>query len=231
MVGGWRPGHQGVHQRREHRGRQAEPRQPRRGGPHALALSWVSGKANIDGVIEYDGDAVSGISAHDAGHFGWHASNWVSALNGGVAAGPAAGLAALAPAAVIITLGSNDQYSGVPPPTFQSRLQAIIASLQARLPRPFPSVILSMLPARTGQGGYTYPWSQYVTAAYDVAAADTSGPGGSSVVSVLDFTAIPAMPAADTDAYGFWQPGDLVHPSNRGHEMIADCLAAFLSQA
>ncbi len=39
------------------------------------------------------------------------------------------------------------------------------------------------------------------------------------------------MPGADADVYGFWQAGDLVHPSNRGHEMVADCLAAYLSQA
>lgn len=199
-------------------------------GPHTLLLSWVSGKANIDGVIEYAGDAGSGICVHDAGHYGWQTATWASALNGGTAAGPAAGIAALAPAAVIITLGANDQYAGVPPAAFQSRIQAIVTSLRARQASPLPAVILSMLPARIGQSGYTYPWSQYVTAAYNVAAADTAGPGGTSIVSVMDFTAVPTMPPADADVYGFWQPGDLVHPSNRGHEMIADCLAAFLSQ-
>ncbi|HEX9065098.1 MAG TPA: SGNH/GDSL hydrolase family protein [Streptosporangiaceae bacterium] len=198
-------------------------------GPHTLLLSWVSGKSNIDGVIEYNGDAASGIQVHDAAHYGWQTSNWVSALNGGAAAGPAAAIAALGPAAVIISLGSNDQYAGVPPATFQARLQTIITSLQARLTSPFPAFVLCLLPARVGQSGYTYPWSQYVTAAGNVAAADTSGPGGTSIVSVLDFTAIPTMPPADSDVYGFWQAGDLVHPSNRGHEMIADCLAAFLS--
>jgi phospholipase/lecithinase/hemolysin len=45
----------------------------------------------------------------------------------------------------------------------------------------------------------------------------------------MDFTTIPSIPGADTDAYGFWQAGDLVHPSNRGHQMIADCLTALLS--
>jgi len=47
----------------------------------------------------------------------------------------------------------------------------------------------------------------------------------------MDFTTIPTMPGADADGYGFWQSGDLVHPSNRGHQMIADCLTAFLSQS
>ncbi|HEX9033911.1 MAG TPA: GDSL-type esterase/lipase family protein [Streptosporangiaceae bacterium] len=200
-------------------------------GPHTLVLSWVSGNGNIDGVVEYNGDYGRGISVHDAGHYGWQTSSWVNALNNGAVSGPAAAIAALSPSAIIITLGSNDQYTGVDPATFQSRLQAIIASLRARLANPYPAIVLNMLPARVSQSGYTFPWSQYVAAAYNVAAADTAGPGGMSVVSVMDFTVIPAMPGADTDAYGFWQSGDLVHPSNRGHQMIADCLTAFLSES
>lgn len=200
-------------------------------GSHTLVLSWKSGKSNIDGVIEYNGDYSRGIQVHDAGHYGWQTSSWVSALGGGAASGPAAGIAALSPSAVIITLGSNDQYTGVPPATFQSRLQTIITDLEARLAKPYPAFILNMLPPRVSQSSMTFPWSQYVTAAYNIAAVDTSGPGGTSIVSVMDFTLVPTMPGADTDVYGFWQSGDVVHPSNKGHEMIADCLAAFLSQS
>jgi lysophospholipase L1-like esterase len=200
------------------------------GGPgsHELVLSWVSGKSDIDGVIEYDGDYSSGIQVHDAGHYGAQTSTWVSALNGGRASGPAAAIAALAPSAVIITLGSNDQYSGIDPATFASRLQTIISDLEARLASPYPAFLLNMLPPRANQSTYTYPWSQYIAAAQNVAAADTSGPGGTSVVAVMDFTAAPSMPAADTDVYNFWA-SDRVHPSNKGHQRIADCLAEFVT--
>jgi lysophospholipase L1-like esterase len=44
----------------------------------------------------------------------------------------------------------------------------------------------------------------------------------------MDFTAAPSMPAADTDVYNFWA-SDRVHPSNKGHQRIADCLAEFLT--
>ena len=37
------------------------------------------------------------------------------------------------------------------------------------------------------------------------------------------------MPGADTDVYGFCQAGDLVHPSNKGHQRIGDCLTEFLT--
>jgi lysophospholipase L1-like esterase len=198
-------------------------------GSHMLVLSWVSGQCNIDGVIEYDGDYSCGIQVHDAGHCGAQASTWVSALSGGSASGSAAAIAALAPSAVIITLGVNDQYLGVDPATYQSRLQTIISDLKARLATPYPTFLLNMLPPRYNQSDFAYPWSQYIAAAQNVAAADTSGPGGTSVVAVMDFTAGPSMPGADTDVYGFWQPGDLVHPSNKGHQRIADCLAEFLT--
>jgi lysophospholipase L1-like esterase len=199
-------------------------------GPHSLVLSWVSGNADIDGVIENNGDYACGIGVHDAGHYGWQASHWITALDGGAASGPAAAFAALAPSAVILTLGTSDQYSGVAPATFQARLQTIISSLQTRLPKPYPAFILNMLPARINQASYAYPWSQYVTAAGNVAAADKSGPGSTSIVSLFDFSSAADMPGADADIYGFWQVGDLVHPSIRGHQMIADTLTAFLSQ-
>lgn len=198
-------------------------------GSHKLVLSWVSGRSNIDGVVEYNGDFSSGIGVHDAGHYGFQTSSWVSTLNGGSAGGSAAAIAALAPSAVIITLGVNDQYLGVDPATFQSRLQTIITDLQARLPGPYPTFLLNMLPPRYGQSTFAYPWSQYITAAENIAATDTSGPGGTSVVAVMDFTAGPSMPGADTDVYGFWERGDPVHPTNKGHQRIADCLTEFLT--
>jgi lysophospholipase L1-like esterase len=45
----------------------------------------------------------------------------------------------------------------------------------------------------------------------------------------MDFTTALSMPGADTDVYNFWRPGDRVHPSNKGHQRIADSLAEFLT--
>jgi lysophospholipase L1-like esterase len=200
-------------------------------GAHTLKLGWSSGgTASMDGVVEYYGDYASGIQVHDAGHFGWQTSNWVTVLATGVQ-GPAAAIAALNPAAIIITLGTNDQDVNVTPAAYEANLQQIITSLKAALTAPYPAFILAMLPPRTGQSGYAYPWSQYVTQAWAIAAADTSGPGGTSLVSVMDFTQGPRLPGADTDVYGIWQAGDLVHPSNLGHQAIGDMLAGYLACA
>lgn len=195
-------------------------------GPHNLVLAWVSGASNFDGVVEYYGDASAGISVHDAGHFGAQTSSWVTYT----ASGTARAIAALAPALIIITLGVNDQFSGVTPAVFGQNLQTIISQLKAQLTAPFPSFVLQMLPPRAGQAGFTFPWSQYVAQAWGIAASDTSGPAGQSLVTVLDYTMGPRLPGADVDVYGIWQAGDNVHPSDKGHQAIADALCQFLTQ-
>jgi lysophospholipase L1-like esterase len=199
-------------------------------GAHTLTLAWVSGSANVDGVVEYNGDFATGIQVHDCGHYGWQTSSWT-----GTNTGVYASIAALNPGLVIISLGVNDQFLGVVPSTYQANLQTIISDVKTAYAAAFPSVpypafTLNMLPPRQGQSGYTFPWFEYAVAAYSVAAADTSGPNGTSIVSVMDFTAGPRMPGADTDVYGLWHAADLVHPSNSGHQFIADCFVDFLSQ-
>ena len=198
-------------------------------GTHTVTVAYATGaNADISGIVEYYGDYTSGIQVHDCGHYGWTTGNWVTSMNGGSAANSGAAIAALAPSLVIITLGANDQFNGVTPATYQTNLQTIITDLKAQLTSPFPSFVIQMLPPRSGQSGYTYPWSQYVSAAYAVAAADTSGPSSNSIVTVMDWTLGPRLLGGDTDVYGVWA-GDGVHPLNLGHQATADGLLTFLS--
>lgn len=197
-------------------------------GSHTLTLAWVSGSSNIAGVVEFNNDYSSGIQVHDAGHYGWQTSNWLS-VTASPTAGPAAAIAALSPTAIIISLGVNDQFAGVTPQTFTTNLTTIISQLRAALPNPKPSIIINMYPPRTGQSGYAYPWSQYVDASWNIATNDTGGPSSTSLISVMDFTAGARMPGADSDSHSLWAPGDVVHPSNKGHSFIADQLTSFLT--
>jgi lysophospholipase L1-like esterase len=199
-------------------------------GAHTLTLAWVSGSSNVDGVVEYNGDYTAGIQVHDAAHYGWQTSNWVSVTSSSTAS-PAKAIAALSPSLLLITLGVNDQFAGVTPATFQANLTTIISQLRAAASAPYPAVVINMLPERTGQSGYTYPWSQYIGAARAVASADTGGPASSSIVTVMDFTLGPRMLGADTDVYGGWPGGDLVHPSDKGHSLLADTMVSFLAPA
>jgi lysophospholipase L1-like esterase len=198
-------------------------------GAHTLSLNWVSGNSSIDGVTEFNGDFTKGIQVHDAAHYGWQTSNWSTVL--GTSTTVPTAINALSPSLIVIALGVNDQFSGVTPATFQSNLTTIITELRAAESAPYPSVMLCMYPPRQGQSGYTFPWSQYVTAAWNVAAADTAGVGSTSLVTVLDMTLGPRLMGADVDPYGIWAPGDLTHPSNLGHSMMGDVIANFLSPA
>jgi lysophospholipase L1-like esterase len=64
---------------------------------------------------------------------------------------------------------------------------------------------------------------------YAVAAADTSGPQGGTGVTVFDLTTGPGFPSGgDTQRYGLIA-GDGVHPTDKGHVLIADELASFLA--
>jgi lysophospholipase L1-like esterase len=198
-------------------------------GSHNVTVSWVSGNSDIDGVVEYAGDYAGGIQVHDAGHYGWKTSDWTGPISNG-AQGPANAIAALKPGLVIITLGANDQFAGIAPATYQSNLQSIISGLRAELTGVSPSIVLSMLPPRGGQSGYAHPWSAYVAAANAVAAADTQGPNGVSLVSVCDFTTGPLIPGPDTtNVYGLWNATDKVHPTDAGHDLIASYLRTFVS--
>lgn len=199
-------------------------------GTHSVVIAAAGGNADLAGVVEYYGDENQGLQVHDAGHFGWTAANWVTVTSNGTQ-GPAGAIAALSPSLIIISLGVNDQFANVTPATFQGNLQSLIGNLQAVLPAPLPAVVLNMYPPRVSQGSYTYPWSQYVQAAWNVALNDTSGPGTTSITTVMDFTQGPRMPGADDDAYSLWQSGDTVHPTNKGHQMIGDYVARFLTGA
>jgi lysophospholipase L1-like esterase len=185
-------------------------------GPHTLTLAYVSGGATyIDGVVEFAGDEASGIMVHDFGHFGWTSTDWAGG-NYPASAWPAT-VNAMAPALLGIQLGANDYGNNIPPVTFQANLQSIITQTRAAMTAPYPPVVLALTPQRTGT--YAYQWAQYVAAAYAVAAADPT-------VSVLEHGArMPAVTAAQT--YGLYVDG--VHPSDKGHSMLADNWAYFLA--
>ena len=196
-------------------------------GAHTLVLAWVSGSSNIDGVVEFNGDYALGLQVHDAAHYGWQTNNWVTVTASGTT-GPARAIHQLAPSAIVIALGVNDQFNGVAPTTFQSNIATIISQLRAVATAPYPAIVLVMFPPRINQSSYAYPWAQYVNAAWTVATNDTGGPTGGSIVSVVDFTLGPTMLGADNNTYGGWASGDEVHPSDKGHSLIADTVAAFL---
>ncbi|WP_151484858.1 SGNH/GDSL hydrolase family protein [Streptomyces albicerus] len=190
-------------------------------GAHSLDIEANSAgfQAFVSGVIEYDGDENAGITVHDCGHFGWDTSFWISVATTSTT-WPSA-ISALNPHLIVIMLGANDQFLNNDPAVFQSNLVSLISSLRgaALAPNPFPPILLAMHAARGGS--FTYPWSDYVGAAHNVAAAD-------ALVTVLDLTLGPRLPGqAESPNHGLYF--DTAHLSNKGCSYVADRIADFIA--
>lgn len=192
-------------------------------GTHTLVCAGTNAtfSAVVDGVTEYNGDYSAGIQVQDCGHTGSTSGSWLSFSTSAVD-WPAA-IAALTPALVIIALGANDYSAQTVPATYQSNLATFLTTIRSAMTVPYPPVIFAMFAARGDVSSPTYPWSQYVTAAWNEAAAD-----GAS--TVLDLTLGPRMPAQNASPnWGLYY--DQVHPDDKGHSFIAEYLASFLAPA
>jgi lysophospholipase L1-like esterase len=107
----------------------------------------------------------------------------------------------------------NDYYYGVNPATTLDNLTRMVASMKAIKPAgsPDPAFVILLEWLRGDVATPAYPWSAYVAAARQVAAADPT-------VILIDLGT--RMGAAGTDIQGLYSV-DLAHPSSLGHAMIA----------
>jgi lysophospholipase L1-like esterase len=185
-----------------------------------LTIAWVSGSVYVDGIIHYAGDETSGITFHGCGHQGWDASagaqgwnkpeqfslNWIQCFN------------ALAPSAIMVMLGTNDQ-SRVTAPVFQANLAAFIAALQAQnglisLPL-IPVITYAPAGATDDPGGWP---------AYAAAMRSDAAPLNASHVIDLNYRMPSVSSGFDGGAlYSIPNPG---HPTNLGHALIGEIVAA-----
>lgn len=186
-------------------------------GSHTVTITWVSGTCYVDGLVVYNGDFSAGILTHDCGHSGWGAFDWANDLVSGTAYWAQA-VAALSPNLLLIILGANDVGSGRTVAQFQTSLSSIITFIRGTVAN-IPVGIVA-LPA---QSTFASTWPSYVSAMYAAAAGDAS-----NLSMVIDLSQ--RMPNVDaTLTYGVWN--DIVHPTDKGHSMIADNLASMLVPA
>lgn len=183
-------------------------------GAHTLVVQWLSGGVTaVDGIIEYNGDFASGIQVHNGGHFGSSTGFWTD--NDIVTGWPSA-IAAVNPGLVIIELGSNDPGSAISPSSTYSNLQSIVSGIQSAFTTSPPILLVAAYPNQ----GNDAVWPQYVSKMYALAAT-------SSTIDVLDLTL--RMPSTlGSPLWGLYYADD-VHPSNEGHEYIADAICQYIS--
>ncbi len=187
-------------------------------GTHTLVVGYSSGgRVYLEGVAEFDQDEKAGIQVHNLGWPGATVASWAAGAS--MTTWPAAQAHALAPSLIVIQLGGNDYLHNVPSEMFKGELKGLISSIRSAYTQA-PPIVLSMVYQSYLASGTAEPWSNYVAAAGAIAADD---PG---VVLVDHSKRMP--PTNATYTYGLYAP-DRIHPSDAGHVMLADTLAAVLS--
>lgn len=179
-------------------------------GTHTAVFTPASGKiAYVRGVDVKDGDDTNGFAVYEHAWLGIKSSTVL-----GGTAGLTDQLTVCAdPALVIIELGVNDAFTVNPTAAqWKTNILAIIANIKA-LCTVNPSFVLLMMYDTVGSA-----WADYVTKAYEIAAADPDN------VSVLDLTLVMARPTSGNGWDGGLVHTDGTHPTSEGHAAIGQYL-------
>jgi lysophospholipase L1-like esterase len=191
-------------------------------GGQVLTIAWASGNAIIDGIIHYAGDESSGITFHNCGESGWDAGTETSvgwnvpelyALNWAQVYANAFPN----PAAIGIMLGTNDASTSEANRTavqFQSDLAGLISTIRgaASTLATIPLLIITTY-GKPETVADTGGWPAYIAAMRAAATAD-----GNSYVIDLNYRMV--FGASGPLQYDSW------HPSNTGHALIGEIVAA-----
>lgn len=191
-------------------------------GNHTIEIGWSSGGTVwVDGIVFYDGDASKGIRMWNAGRGGVSTPWWTANF------GWFDNISVIQPALVVLCTMTNDWYSGSPTQTAAQakvNLQALIAAIRSYCTISPSFVICAEF--QRGDGSGSEPWDYYVQAAYEIAAADTGGPGGASSVAVYEMGQ--RFVEAPFNAANLLVTADHVHPTQGGYQYWADDFAAWL---
>lgn len=188
------------------------------GGAHTVVVEWVSGTAYVHGVIEFNGDETSGVTIHDASHYGWNTgtggSGW---LQSSTNTWPRS-IATLGTDLLVIALGTNDPGINTPA-AMKANLETIIALIRAQWTAMAVTAPPIVIAPYGGKSTAAATWNEYVAAMHAVADADPR-------VIVADMSR--RLPNASTNPGAIY--ADVVgHPTNKGHALIADLMASFLT--
>lgn len=183
-------------------------------GSHTVQITVVSGTVYFCGLTVYDGDESKGVRLYEGGHYGWKTTDWVSNSPQWQNT-----LTTVEPHLVTIALMTNDYQASVAPATCKTNIETLIAAVRSKTTID-PSVVLVVYPERGDVASPAYPWSDYVQVAHDIAATDAA-------VAVLDLTTRYTSPGV-SNTLGLWG-GDTIHPTDKGHALIADTFVGFVS--
>jgi hypothetical protein len=186
-------------------------------GAHTIKATLTAGKGTADGLVVYDGDETTGITWWDCTHFGYTSPQFNSANIPDVRKA----WASYSPHLVIDNLtGLNDWQNNVALATFQSNLTSRL-STYAAIPT-VPTVVLL----------YTYKLASQTTATNSLGLtvqnyfdAATAAAASYANAQVLDLNAVYPNFASTAG----WLASDNGHPSDTGHQQIANALLSLVA--
>lgn len=191
-----------------------------------ITVAVVSGTIVVENFFEYNGDEAAGIRLWNGGKGSQqtldfiNAPNWYSSIT-------------MNPDLVVIACMVNNyggsSYTPISSADTKTQLKSIIASIRAKCATP-PSIVLCIEYPRqdSGSSNHIEPWDNYVDIAYEIAAEDTAGHSGESLIAIFDMRErLGYLPDTDDLLVGT----DLVHPTAAGHQLWADAFARFLMPA
>lgn len=193
-------------------------------GAHTVVLAVASGSfASYNGLIFYRGDEASGVHTYEGARFGAVSADWTS--NSHLMWQD---MTAVGPHLVSFDIGANDYQAQVDIATFTANVQTVIANVRAACAATRPSVELIAFHRRGDVASPAIPWSSYVNALRNIAAADTGGPAGATGVAFLDLSSILPEPgsAGAGDGLGLIA-SDRVHYTDAGSAVVAELIAKF----
>lgn len=173
----------------------------------------------LSGVYFTDGDATSGLRVYNAGKGGTTSSVYAPpATNWNF---HAARLAELQPRLIVFTIGANDYALNIDPTVYETNVRSAITAMRLACNQPV-SVLLVQSFRRLDVESPTYAWSLYGDALRRIA-------GDTADVDFLD-----CSPHFPTSRRADWEQlisSDNVHPTNRGHALLASLIADHLMRS
>lgn len=176
-------------------------------GSHTVEIELVSGRMAISGLEAWDGNTTSGFHVVDGAHGGYSAADHVTSA-GARLGQPETNVD---PDLVVVMLGANDRLDST-----QAQMITALESILDALPTTADVLMLGMYDRTAAISAANH--SAYVEAMRSVAAER-----GHAFVDLRAF-----MP--DTARKSGLYASDLVHPSNSGHERMAEIVATTILQ-
>jgi lysophospholipase L1-like esterase len=174
-------------------------------GTHTLLITSSVAASVLEGAMIYNGDETKGIRTWDGGRTGIPTSDYVSNPR------YLSAITAIQPALVTVFLGTNNYRIPKPVSLYASDLVSMMKSIRAACTTP-PSILLVM-PYLPDPGSATLAFTQFYSAVYQAA----------SIIGDVEVLDLYNKFGTDiqTNTRGLLS-GDKVHPSDKGHQLIAD---------